>query len=95
MIFATVVIILLAIAYVGLPFWAKLLVFAFNSVFPDPIPIIDEVLMVVAIINDFRKLYIIMNITEWMHIHKKLIMCVLIVILITIICFVYTNVQLG
>ena len=79
-----VILIILAFVYIALPLWAKLIVLAINSCFPDPIPIIDELLMVVATINDIIKIYKVMKITEWIQSHKLLSLCICIIIVVLI-----------
>ena len=76
MVIIVIILIFLAFVYVGLPLWAKLIVFIINSFLPDPIPVVDEVLMVAAIINDILKLYKVMAITEWIRSHKVLALCI-------------------
>lgn len=68
-----IVLIFLALVYVVLPLWAKILVFIINAFFPDPIPVVDEVLMLASMMNDILKLYKIMMVTEWMQEHKVLL----------------------
>ncbi len=87
-----IVIILLAMVYVALPFWVKLVCFVLNVIFPDPIPIIDEVLMVAAMINNFLHLELVIDVIDWMIDNIKLVVCILIVILGFIIYFVCTKV---
>lgn len=74
-----IILIIFAIVYVALPLWAKLIVFVINSFFPDPIPVIDEVLMIVAVINDMIKIYKAMRIAEWIRSHKLLSFCICII----------------
>lgn len=71
-----IVLIFLAIAYVGLPLWAKLVVLAINSFFPDPIPVLDEVLMFAATINDIVRIHKAMIIPVWIRSHKVLSVCI-------------------
>lgn len=68
-----IILIFLALVYVALPLWAKILVFIINAFFPDPIPVLDEVLMLVSMINDILKIYKIMMVIEWMQEHKVLL----------------------
>lgn len=68
-----IVLIFLALVYVALPLWAKILVFIINAFFPDPIPVLDEVLMLASMINDILKMYKIMMVIEWMQEHKILL----------------------
>lgn len=67
-----IIIFFLACIYIALPLWAKLLVLLVNSFFPDPIPVIDEVFMAVALIKDLLKIYKAMKIMEWIRMHKAL-----------------------
>lgn len=86
-----IILFLLACIYIALPLWVKLLVLLVNSFFPDPIPVLDEVLMAVAIIRDILKIYKAMQIMEWIRIHKVLSIC----IGIGIITFVITVIILA
>lgn len=80
-----IILIILAFVYIGLPLWAKLVVLAINSFFPDPIPVVDEVLMVVASINDIIKVYKGMRVAEWIRLHKALSLCICLGIIILIV----------
>lgn len=76
MIIISIIFIFLAFVYVGLPLWAKLIIFIIDAFLPDPIPVIDEILMVAAVINDVLKLYKVMAIAEWIRLHKVLALCI-------------------
>lgn len=76
MIVIGIILIFLAFVYVGLPLWAKLIFWVINSFLPDPIPVVDEVFMFAAIINDILKLYKVMAIAEWIRSHKLLALCI-------------------
>lgn len=83
-----IVLVFLALVYVALPLWAKIIVFIINSFFPDPIPVVDEVLMLVSMINDILKIYKVIMIVEWLQKHKIVIISIgigLLVILIFLI----------
>ena len=72
-----VILIILACVYVELPLWAKLILLALNGVMPDPIPIIDEVLMIAAIIGDIIRVSKIVAIVAWFQAHKKISIAIL------------------
>lgn len=78
-----IILVLLAFVYVALPLWAKIVVFIINSFIPDPIPVLDEVLMIVAIINNILRLNKALIIWEWMRKHKILSICLILVIIIS------------
>jgi len=78
MVIAIVILIIFAFVYVGLPLWVKLIILALNGIIPDPIPIIDEVLMIVAVINDIIRLGKIMAIAAWFQEHKKISIAILV-----------------
>ncbi len=65
-----IILIFFALVYVALPLWAKVIVFIINSFCPDPIPVVDEVLMLASMMNDILKIYKVMLIAEWMREHK-------------------------
>ena len=69
-----IILIFLAFVYVGLPLWAKLIVYIINSFVPDPIPVVDEVLMLASILADILRIYKAMAIVEWMRAHKVLLL---------------------
>ena len=77
-----IILIVLAFVFIGLPLWAKLIVLVINSFIPDPIPIVDEVLMIAATLNDIIKIYKAMRIAEWIRSHKLLSFCICIVIIV-------------
>lgn len=85
-----VILLFLAFVYIGLPLWAKLLVFLINSFIPDPIPVVDEVLMIVAIINNILRVFKAISIMEWIRMHKALSICIgltiIALIIIAIVC---------
>lgn len=78
MVIAIVILINFAFVYVGLPLWAKLIILALNGIIPDPIPIIDEVLMIAAIINDITRIGKIVAIAAWFQKHKKISIAILV-----------------
>ncbi len=78
MVIAIVILIIFAFFYVGLPLWAKLIILAINGIIPDPIPIIDEVLMIASVINDIIRLGKIMAIAAWFQEHKKISIAILV-----------------
>lgn len=82
-----IILVILAFAYVALPLWAKIIVFGINSFFPDPIPVLDEVLMFASILNDILKIYKAMVIVEWIREHKTLLMRIGIGIVLFLIVF--------
>lgn len=71
-----IILFILAGIYVALPLWAKLVVLVINSFFPDPIPVLDEVLMFSATIRDIIRIYKGMKIAEWIRMHKILSICI-------------------
>ena len=78
MVIAIVILIIFAFVYVGLPLWAKLIILALNGIIPDPIPIIDEVLMIAAIINDITRNGKIVAVVAWFQEHKKISIAILV-----------------
>jgi hypothetical protein len=80
-----IILIIFAIVYAALPLWAKLIVFAINSFFPDPIPVIDEILMIVAVINDISKIYKATKIAESIRAHKLLsfFICIMLIVFLS------------
>lgn len=78
-----------ACIFIALPLWAKLIVLMVNSFFPDPIPVVDEVLMTVAIIKDIMKIYKAMKIVEWIRIHKIFSICIGIGIIVLVIAIIF------
>lgn len=77
--------IFLAFVYVALPLWAKIIVLAINSLFPDPIPVLDEVLMFASIINDIVKIGKAMVIAEWIRNHKAITAAIAVGVLVVLI----------
>lgn len=71
-----IILIILGFVYVALPLWAKFIVLIINSFFPDPIPVLDEVLMFAATINDIIKIHKSMVIVQWIRSHKVLSLCI-------------------
>lgn len=43
-----------------------------NYLFPDPIPVVDEVLMIASVINGIIRLNKMIKIGEWVRLHKVL-----------------------
>lgn len=80
-----ILIFVLVCIYFALPLWAKLIIFAVNFFVPDPIPVLDEVLMVVGVINDARKLGKVVQILNWMRNHKLVTALVLFAFVATIV----------
>ena len=70
------ILVVLALIYVGLPLWAKFIFLGINSFFPDPIPIIDEVLMIAATISDILRIGRVVSIIDWICLHKKVLICI-------------------
>lgn len=68
-----IILLFLALVYIALPLWAKVIVFIINSFCPDPIPIVDEVLMLASMMNDIIKVCKTMMIVEWIRDHKTLL----------------------
>jgi hypothetical protein len=75
-----IILIIFAIVYAALPLWAKLIVFAINSFFPDPIPVIDEILMIVAVINDISKIY---KATKRAHKLLSFFICIMLIVFLS------------
>ncbi len=50
------ILIVLALLFTRLPIWLKLIILTANSFFPDPIPVVDEVLMVASVIGDILRI---------------------------------------
>lgn len=48
---ALIVLLVLVLVYFELPFWAQLIISVINFIVPDPIPIVDEVLMIVGMMK--------------------------------------------
>lgn len=65
-----ILVILLAMAYLGAPLWVKLIIFVINCFVFDPIPLLDEVFMVVGMINDIRKVAMVATVFKWISEHK-------------------------
>lgn len=66
------ILIVLVVVYFGLPLPIQIIVLAINAFVPDPIPAVDEVLMVVGIINKMKRLSMIMDVIDWMKEHKTI-----------------------
>lgn len=79
-----IILIILTFVYVALPLWAKFIVLIINSFIPDPIPVLDEVLMFAATINDMIKIQKAMLISQWIRSHKVLSICIILGIVLLI-----------
>ena len=79
-----IILVILAFVYVALPLWAKFIVLIINSFIPDPIPVLDEVLMFAATINDMIKIQKAMLIPQWIRSHKVLSICIILGIVLLI-----------
>lgn len=74
--------VVLALLYIALPLWAKLLVFAINAFVPDPFFVFDEVFMMASTIKHIMRIFA-MN--EWAREHKRLAICIIVAVVSLII----------
>ncbi|MBR2895393.1 MAG: hypothetical protein IKC03_07025 [Oscillospiraceae bacterium] len=82
-----IVLVILAVVYTGLPLWVKLIVLAINSYVPDPIPVLDEILMIASTLGHICNMLKIIEIFEWIRSHKILTVCI-VLLGIAVIAFV-------
>lgn len=80
-----VVLVILAFIYMALPLWVKLVICLINSMVVDPIPVLDEVFMIVSAISDMLKICKFMTAFEWMCKHKILLICIILVAIAVIV----------
>ena len=64
-----IVLIVLAIIYIVLPIWVKILVFIVNAFVPDPIPFLDEIAMLAGMLVHLARINMIL---EFISEHKVL-----------------------
>ncbi len=77
-----IVIAFLALIYLALPLWTRILVFIVNMFFPDPIPYLDEIFMIAGILG---KIILFENFIEFYEENKGLVWAA--AIFVTIACF--------
>ena len=82
MIIGIIILIFLAMVYLALPLWVKLIVLIINSFTPDAIPILDEIFMITSAIEDLFRISKIMSIIEWICSHKVLVICIILSIIV-------------
>lgn len=78
------ILILLGICWIA-PLPVQIVLFVINAFVPDVVPVIDELLMTVAIMNRIRKYVIIRN---FIRAHKILSLLLSIVIVVGVICVI-------
>lgn len=74
--------------YLGLPLPLQLFVLLLNSVTPDPIPYIDEIIMYASFIKKLITCMHILDMLEWIKEHKILAIVLGIGVIILIITFI-------
>lgn len=80
------IIIIAMLIYLALPWYLQLVAIAINTLLPDPIPFLDEIIMYSALL---MKIYRAVTMVEWISEHPKLsafIFIVLIAAVLFIIC---------
>lgn len=72
----------LALLYIALPLWAKLLVLTISAFVPDPFFVFDEVFMMASTIKHTMRIF---ALNEWVCEHKRLTACIIIAVVFLII----------
>lgn len=58
----------LILIYVAMPFWVQLIFTAINTWLPDPIPLIDEIIMYGALVG---KIMNVLNVFDWIYTYRR------------------------
>ena len=77
------------VIYCALPFWAEVILIIINMSIPDPIPFLDEILMVLPAIKKIHMILVIEDIVERHPIIKYLAIAAVIAVAGFIICVLY------
>ena len=78
--------VVLALLYIALPLWAKLLVFAINAFVPDPFFVFDEVFMMASTIKHIMRIF---ATRQWISEHKKTLLYAIIgIVVLIILCII-------
>lgn len=77
------------VIYCALPFWAEVILIIINMSIPDPIPFLDEILMVLPAIKKIHMILVIEDAVERHPIIKYLAIAAVIAVAGFIIYFVY------
>lgn len=70
--------------YLALPFPAQIVVLLFNTIIPDPIPFVDEIIMYGSAMQKYARA---VSILEWITNHKVLSIILAIVIVMCVMVF--------
>lgn len=83
---SVILLIIIAIVYCSLPWYVELACWFVNLFFPDPIPLIDELLMFVPVVGKIKNIILV---SEFLRKYGKIVIGIALITLIIVVLVIF------